>query len=167
MLVGGAEPKMRRPRPNEWTKAKVEAFMTALAETCNVTLAAQAAGMSLTGAYAKRKKDAAFRAGWAEAIAGAYQRLELALLDRALNGTEKVVTRRDGSQERRVGRTGLWRGRAAPGPVGTVAGTGHFAAGVGFAQLLRSGPGISGRPGACIRRKHFLGSGEYRIAGSP
>jgi len=100
MLVGGAEPKMRRPRPNEWTKAKVEAFMTALAETCNVTLAAQAAGMSLTGAYAKRKKDAAFRAGWAEAIAGAYQRLELALLDRALNGTEKVVTRRDGSEER-------------------------------------------------------------------
>ena len=100
MLVGGAEPKMRRPRPREWTKAKVEAFMTALAETCNVTLAAQAAGMSLTGAYAKRKKDAAFRAGWAEAIAGAYQRLELALLDRALNGTEKVVTRRDGSEER-------------------------------------------------------------------
>lgn len=99
-LIGGAGPKLRRPRRHEWTRAKVEAFMCALAETCNVTLAAEAAGMSLTSAYAKRKKDAAFRAGWAEAIAGAYQRLELALLDRALNGTEKVVTRRDGSEER-------------------------------------------------------------------
>ncbi|MFP5328589.1 MAG: hypothetical protein ACLGHC_00405 [Alphaproteobacteria bacterium] len=99
-LVGGAGPKLRRPRRHEWTRTKVEAFMGALAETCNVTLAAEAAGMSLTSAYAKRKKDAAFRASWAEAIASAYQRLEMALLERALNGTEKVVTRRDGSEER-------------------------------------------------------------------
>jgi hypothetical protein len=43
---------------------------------------------------------AAFRAGWAEAIAAAYQRLELVMLDRALNGTEKIVVRKDGSEER-------------------------------------------------------------------
>jgi hypothetical protein len=30
----------------------------------------------------------------------AYQRLELVLLDRAFNGTEKLVKRRDGSEER-------------------------------------------------------------------
>ena len=35
-----------------------------------------------------------------QAIGDAYQRLELALLDRAFNGTEKVVKRRDGSEER-------------------------------------------------------------------
>ena len=35
-----------------------------------------------------------------EAIAAAYQRLELVLLDRAFNGTEKVVKRRDGSEDR-------------------------------------------------------------------
>jgi hypothetical protein len=65
-----------------------------------VTLAAEAAGMSLTSAYERRKKVAAFRAGWAEAIATAYQRLELVMLDRALNGTEKIVLRKDGSEER-------------------------------------------------------------------
>jgi len=100
VLVAGARPKLRKPRKREWTRAKEKLFLETLAETCNVTRAAKAAGMSLTSAYNRRKKDAAFRAGWAEAIAGAYQRLELALLDRALNGTEKVVTRRDGSQER-------------------------------------------------------------------
>jgi hypothetical protein len=52
------------------------------------------------GAYMRRRKVAPFRAGWAEAVATAYQRLELVLLDRALNGTEKVVKRRDGSEER-------------------------------------------------------------------
>ena len=35
-----------------------------------------------------------------EAIATAYQRLELALLDRAFNGTEKIIKRHDGSEDR-------------------------------------------------------------------
>jgi len=35
-----------------------------------------------------------------QAIGDAYQRLELVLLDRAFNGTEKVVKRRDGSEDR-------------------------------------------------------------------
>jgi len=99
-IVGGSKLQARKPRKNEWTEAKEERFFTALAETCNVTLAVEAAGMSLTGAYQRRKKIAAFRAGWAEAIASAYQRLELVMLDRALNGTEKIVVRRDGSEER-------------------------------------------------------------------
>jgi hypothetical protein len=42
----------------------------------------------MTVAYRRRKADAAFRAGWLEAIGVAYQRLELVLLDRAFNGTE-------------------------------------------------------------------------------
>lgn len=100
VLVAGARPKLRKPRKREWTRAKEQLFLETLGETCNVTGAAKAAGMSLTSAYNRRKRVAAFRAAWAEAIAAAYQRLELALLDRALNGTEKVVTRRDGSEER-------------------------------------------------------------------
>jgi hypothetical protein len=99
-LVGGTAPKARKPRENEWTKAKEQVFLTALSETCNVTLAAEAAEMSTSSAYARRKKVAAFRAGWAEAIATAYQRLELVMLYRALNGTEKIVVRKDGSEER-------------------------------------------------------------------
>ena len=99
-VVGTATPKIRKPRRNEWTKAKQDIFFTTLAETCNVKLAAETAGMSVAGAYWKRKRDAAFRAGWAEAIGVAYQRLELVMLDRALNGTEKIVFRKDGTEER-------------------------------------------------------------------
>ena len=99
-VVGSTKPKVRRPRRNEWTRAKEQTFFTALAETCNVKLAAETAGMSVAGAYWRRKRDAAFRAGWAEAIGAAYQRLELVMLDRALNGTEKIVVRKDGSEER-------------------------------------------------------------------
>ena len=50
----------------------------------------------------RRKSHAAFRAAWIEAIAIAYRRLELVLLDRALNGTEKLVTHKDGREERMV-----------------------------------------------------------------
>ena len=100
VLAAGAKPKLRKRSSRDWTKAKEQMFLTTLAETCNVTAAAETAGMSVSGAYQRRKKVAAFRAGWAEAIGVAYQRLELVLLDRALNGTEKVVVRKDGSEER-------------------------------------------------------------------
>jgi porphobilinogen deaminase len=94
--------QMRKASARGWTREKEKAFLTALGETCNVTLAAQEAGVSAQHAYKRRKSHAAFRAGWIEAIGIAYGRLELILLDRALNGTEKIVTRRDGSEERMV-----------------------------------------------------------------
>jgi hypothetical protein len=100
VVAGGARPIVRKARRREWTRAREKQFLTALSETCNVTVAAEAAGISLTAAYVRRKKVAAFRAGWADAIATAYQRLELVMLDRALNGTEKIVVRKDGSEER-------------------------------------------------------------------
>ena len=99
-IVGGDKPQVRNASKRDWTKAKEQAFLEALADSCNVTAAAAAAGVSAGGAYAHRRKVAAFRAGWAEAIATAYQRLELVMLERALNGTEKVVVRKDGSEER-------------------------------------------------------------------
>ena len=54
----------------------------------------------MTVVYRHRKMDAKFRAAWNETLAGAYSRLELVLLDRAFNGTEKVMTRHDGSEDR-------------------------------------------------------------------
>jgi len=48
----------------------------------------------MTVAYRRRKMDAAFRAEWIEMIAIGYHQLEAVLLDRAFNGTEKVITRR-------------------------------------------------------------------------
>lgn len=98
-LVGGKKPQLRSRSRRDWTKAKEVKFLSVLADTCNVTRATVEAGVSLGGVYRRRKENAAFRAGWLEAIAIAYQRLELVLLDRAFNGTEKLVKRRDGSDE--------------------------------------------------------------------
>ena len=91
---------MRKASRRNWTKTKECEFLSVLAETCNVTEAARQAGVCLSYAYKRRASNAGFRAGWMQAIGDAYQRLELVLLDRAFNGTEKVVKRRDGSEER-------------------------------------------------------------------
>ena len=102
VLVGTAKPQLRKPSSRDWTKKKETVFLTTLAETCNVTRAAEAAGIAFATAYRRRKKDAAFRAAWLEALGTAYSRLELVLLDRAFNGMEKVINRKDGGQERMV-----------------------------------------------------------------
>ncbi len=91
---------MRKASRRNWTKKKECEFLSVLAETCNVTEAARQAGVCLPYAHRRKKSNAAFRAGWIEAIGTAYQRLELVLLERAFNGAEKVVKRRDGSEER-------------------------------------------------------------------
>ena len=93
-------PQMQRTSARSWTKEKEKLFLEVLAETCNVTRACETVGMSTRGAYKRRGKNAAFRAGWFETIAIAYQRLELVLLERSFNGTEKIIQRRDGSEER-------------------------------------------------------------------
>ena len=100
VLTEGAKAKFRNRTRRDWTKKKETAFLTALSETCNVTLACRDSGVSVASVYARRKKNAAFRAAWGEAIAVAYRRVELLLLERSFNGTEKVITRKDGSEER-------------------------------------------------------------------
>jgi hypothetical protein len=100
VLAGGRKPHMRKASRRNWTRAKEREFLSVLAETCNVLEAARQARVCASYAYKKRAADARFRAGWIAAIGAAYQRLELVLLDRAFNGTEKVVKRRDGSEER-------------------------------------------------------------------
>jgi len=100
VVTGGARPKARKPSKRDWTKSKQADFLTALAETCNVKHATEIASVSVSNAYKKRKNDAAFRAAWLEALATAYSRLELVLLERAFVGTEKLVKRKDGSEER-------------------------------------------------------------------
>ena len=102
VLVGGEKPQVRKASKRDWTRARETEFLSVLAETCNVAEACRQTGVSDTSAYRRKKTDAAFRAGWLEAISTAYQRLELVLLDRAFNGVEKVITRRDGSEERMV-----------------------------------------------------------------
>lgn len=99
-LVAADRPQMRQQAERDWSKAKAAAFLTVLAETCNVSEACRESGVSATVAYRRRRTDAAFRAAWLETLGTAYQRLELVLLERAFVGTDKVITRRDGSEER-------------------------------------------------------------------
>src|SRR5256885_8650292 len=99
-LVASKRPQLRKKAARDWSKDKAAKFLSVLADTCNVSEACRRSGVPMTVAYRRRKMDAAFRSGWLEAIAAAYSRLELVLLDRAFNGTEKVIRRRDGSEER-------------------------------------------------------------------
>jgi hypothetical protein len=102
IVEGKVRVKIRRASPSTWTKAKTAMFLATLAETCNVVRAAKAAGVSANYAYRRRKADAAFRAGWAEAVAEGYAKLELVLLDRALNGKIKVVRGPAGGKDARI-----------------------------------------------------------------
>lgn len=98
-LVGGSKPKVQL-RQGGWTAAKQKAFLAALAATCNVAASVRTVKMSDTGVYKLRKRSAAFRAAWAEALSEGYARLELMLLERAMNGTVKTVTRAGGGVDK-------------------------------------------------------------------
>ncbi|HEX6218746.1 MAG TPA: hypothetical protein VFZ35_05685, partial [Sphingomicrobium sp.] len=50
--------------------------------------------------YARRERDASFRAGWERALAEGYSKLELEMLKRALHGVEKTVVSRSGETTR-------------------------------------------------------------------
>ena len=102
VLAAGRKAQMRKASRRNWSKAKELEFLSALAETCNVTRAAEMAGVSTTCAYRRRKSDAGFRGAWMQAIGAAYHRLEMVLLERAFVGAEKIVRRKDGSEERLV-----------------------------------------------------------------
>ena len=99
-LVAARKPQLRKKAKRDWSKAKAAKFLRVLGETCNVSEACRRSRVPMTVAYRRRKMDAAYRADWTETIGTAYQQLELVLLERAFNGTEKLVTRRDGSIER-------------------------------------------------------------------
>ena len=92
---GAAQQRSRRK--SDWTKAMEKQFAEALAETCNVTLAAKAIGRSISNIYKRRATNASFRASWDAALAAGYSRLELMLLERALHGIEKTVVAKDGT----------------------------------------------------------------------
>lgn len=98
VVIGGAQPKAREGRKDDISEEQKDRFFAALAETCNVTRSARAAGFSTDWAYRRRKKDAAFRNAWQAAVREGYAKLELVLLERAIKGTPKILFRRDGSE---------------------------------------------------------------------
>jgi hypothetical protein len=78
---GGAQVRTARVT---WTKARRAAFLEELAATANVARSARKAGVSESSAYLQRRKDAGFALAWAEALVEGYTRLELLMVQRAL-----------------------------------------------------------------------------------
>ena len=73
--------QLRRAPKGRMTKAAEQAFLSALAATCNVRLSAAAAGFTHSAFYQRAKKDPGFRREWRMALAQGHERLELALLE--------------------------------------------------------------------------------------
>lgn len=74
-----------------WSADKRATFLATLAATCNVSAGVRSITMSESSVYRLRRKSPEFRAEWQGALREGYARLELAMLERAINGTEKPV----------------------------------------------------------------------------
>lgn len=68
-------------------------FLRTLAKTCNVAEACRAAGLDRRLAYRWRDRDADFARRWKEAAARATDLLHDELMERALQGRERIVYR--------------------------------------------------------------------------
>lgn len=102
VLVAGDKVHKREPRRHGWSSAKEARFLEALSATCNVTLAAKRARVGNSTVYRRRATDAVFRASWRQAVAQGYARLEVEILERALNGKMRTIVHKDGREEQSV-----------------------------------------------------------------
>lgn len=80
----------KKRRENGWTKAKRTAFLSELAASCNIRRASQAAGMTPSGVYKLRQREEEFAAAWQAALEIGYERLETALVRRALETVGEI-----------------------------------------------------------------------------
>lgn len=81
----------KAPPANRWSAERVQTFLDALAETCNVKEAERAAGMGERSSYQRRKRDPEFHAAWEAAVAEGYEKLQLVAMERAMNGERRPV----------------------------------------------------------------------------
>jgi hypothetical protein len=81
----------KRTKANGWTKARRGTFLEELARSCNVYRAHAAAGMGEGSAYRLRRRDPLFAKQWQEALELGYERLEMALVRRALEAVGELV----------------------------------------------------------------------------
>jgi hypothetical protein len=77
-----------RPRARRGWKTK---FTAALAESCNVTAACDAAGVARSSAYEARTKDREFAKAWDDALEQGVDTLELEARRRAVDGVARPV----------------------------------------------------------------------------
>lgn len=106
-IEGGTRLRVRSAHRGDISAKQIETFFAALSDTCNVVRSAKAAGFSANWAYRKRKTDASFRTGRGLAVREGYAKLELVLLERAMEGTPKLVRTSGGDREMREYSTAL------------------------------------------------------------
>ena len=82
---GGKRIQIARARLKQWTPRVERRFLTALLATCNVKAAAAEVGMTPASAYAHRGRWPGFAELWDAAIAEGFVRIDVALLQNALN----------------------------------------------------------------------------------
>jgi hypothetical protein len=109
--------QVARVKRGGWTKQARTRFLDTLAETCNVTMAMEAAGMRGRSAYDLRRRDAQFAALWQEALTLGYERLEQALLAHAIQAINaiEIGAARDGEETGDTGGTANKAGCDFPG----------------------------------------------------
>lgn len=90
VVMGGRNRLLVKARRSnrEISQRSRDEFILSLSETCNVSLSAKRAGVSLSTVYKMRQRDAAFAAGWQRALDDGYQRLEMGLVQAALAAVE-------------------------------------------------------------------------------
>ena len=89
--AAGVQPPRRRRRSSRaWTKRRRTRFLDALAESCNVSAAARAAGMDRSSAYDLKDRDPEFQRGWGKALEQAHGALEWDLLRDAKEGSVRT-----------------------------------------------------------------------------
>ena len=91
-------PVLRRPRADGWTPQRQQEFISALADSGCVAIAAREVDMAESGAYRLRRAPGSenFAAAWDAAIANASARLVDVAFQRAIRGTDEAVYNRDG-----------------------------------------------------------------------
>lgn len=81
-------PQIIRNTGKRWTDKAENIFLDELGASCNVTHAAAACGFSRFILYKRRREDPAFAARWQAAKEQGYVRLEMLLVQRAIEGLE-------------------------------------------------------------------------------
>jgi len=83
--IDGPPSRRRHGAPKNWRRT----FLDALAETSNVSAAAERSEISLSWVYKTRRDDGEFARGWQTALCEGYDNLEMDLLFRLRSGQSK------------------------------------------------------------------------------
>ena len=76
------------PQSRQITDHQLQVFLEELAESCHVRASAAVAGFAPSAAYKLRRRDPSFAEAWQAALESGYARLEMALVERAIQTIE-------------------------------------------------------------------------------